>query len=650
MHYKSILLFAIFLSAITINYSASADGDSVIDEIGVEVPVSCTMSGAGMASHTKEIINGTYEDNIGSTTLHAFCNDNNGFAIYATGYTGNTIGKTNSNKLVGSSTSETIVTGTATTAGNPDISNWAMKLAISQDSGDTTGTNAFTIDNSFNTYQSVPNSYTKVAHKDSSTDMAASLGGVKLTTTYAAYISKTQPADTYTGQVIYTLVHPSTEEPLSPQAATPGCINYFANASNAIGTMGCQSATDNASVTLLASNFSRTGYGFAGWTNKFDYATNPNQAGIKYYGPQETITTPEGTATNGLSLYAVWIKSQGSIQDQAKVTELCGTGADALTTAPTDGTANLSSVSALTDQRDDNTYAIAKLADGKCWMIENLRLESTNSDNSTGNLAQGYGKSTTYGNFSGLAGAESTNFSNSTTANSLYYSGTQSGDATVNIGTSNNPGYRMPRYNNLNTTNRASNPTSNTFSNDNTTGGMYSYGNYYTWHAAIADLTYNGTNNQSTSNTSLCPAGWHLPTGGAAYASGNTSGVNVTGDTSTFREFYNLGYKTMDEVKTAYEDTPNNGNAYYSSNTTNTAGKTATAAFRSFPNNFLYSGYFNTSSAFSRGSNGCYWSSTALSYVTSYYLYLYSSYVLPGTNLNAKYNGYSIRCTASAGS
>ena len=275
-------------------------------------------------------------------------------------------------------------------------------------------------------------------------------------------------------------------------------------------------------------------------------------------------------------------------------------------------------------------------------MIENLRLEAENTRTPEKQaLAQGYGTSTTYGNFGGLADAESANFSDSTTANSLYYSGTQSGDATIDIGTTNYPGYRMPRYNNLNTTNRATNPTNNS-------GNMYSYGNYYTWHAAIADLTYNGTNNQSTTGTSLCPAGWHLPTGGMAYASGSTSGVNVTGNTLTFREFYNLGYKTMDEVRTAYEDIPSSGYAYYSPNTTNTTGKTATAAIRSFPNNFLYSGSFRTSSDYNRGSGGYYWSSTAYNSYGSYSLYLNSSYVYPGTNLYNKYFGPSIRCTVGS--
>ena len=203
------------------------DNTSVVDEINITVPVSCTISGTGMNTHNANINNGLYEDDIGSTTLHAFCNDNEGFAIYAAGYTGNEVGGTNSNKLLGTTASgnATIESGIATSAGNPDISNWAMKLAISQDSGDTTGTNVFTIDSapnvdlpsqaeqsatqaSFSQYHVVPNEYVKVAHKNSATDMTASTGGVKLTTTYAAYISKTQAADTYSGQVKYTLVHP----------------------------------------------------------------------------------------------------------------------------------------------------------------------------------------------------------------------------------------------------------------------------------------------------------------------------------------------------------------------------------------------------------------------------------------------------------
>ncbi len=632
-----------------------ATDDEVVDSVQLTVPIACTMTGTG-TTHTATLNPGTYSgasgsanaNGIGKSTLTAICNDDNAFSIYAIGYTGNSYDSENHTKLVGTNTGGVIATKAY--ASGDTTSNWSMKLTKVTDATESYNPQHLTIqsdtEGTFSSWHSVPASYTKVAeyHANTGSSTTDTTLGVKLETTYAAYIASNQSADTYIGQVKYTMVHPYNEEPLQPQSCDSGKICYFVNASDAVGTMGQQPVSTSAtSVTLLASNFSRTGYGFAGWSDKFDYVTNPS---AKFYGPQETVVFSEDTLASGLSLYAVWIKSEGSIQDQSKVASVC----NSLTTAPTDGTANLTSVSALTDQRDNNTYAIAKLADGKCWMIENLRLESTADHNSDGTLAQGYGTSATYGNFGGLADAESSGFTYTYTANSLYYSGTQEGTASINIGTTDYPGRRMPRYNNWNnqsnSTNRPQNPITNYAINSTTNAGMYSYGNYYTWHAAIADLTYNGTNNQSSTGTSLCPAGWHLPTGGMAYASGSSSGVNVTGDTSTFREFYNLGYKTMDEVKTAYEDTPNSGNAYYSSNTTNTAGKTATAAFRSFPNNFLYSGRFDKSSAYSQSILGHYWSSTSSDDYFGYYLHLSSGSVMPGTNNDYKYYGYSIRCTA----
>ena len=91
-----------------------------------------------------------------------------------------------------------------------------------------------------------------------------------------------------------------------------------------------------------------------------------------------------------------------------------------------------------------------------------------------------------------------------------------------------------------------------------------------------------------------------------------------------------------------------NGYGYYGNSVTNTAGKTATAAIRSYPNNFLYSGVFGTSSASNRGSDGLYWSSTAYSYSLSYYLGLSSSNVSPGTYYGSKSNGRSITCIAGS--
>ena len=422
-----------------------------------------------------------------------------------------------------------------------------------------------------------------------------------------------------------------------------GKICYKKNGANVVGTMGMQTVEDtDTSIMLLASNFSRSGYGFAGWSDVPDYATNQN---AHFFGPQEDITFTAGQySVQGINLFAVWVQSAGSLQSDTL--SVCAT----LTQAPASGTANLSSVSALTDQRDNETYAIAKLADGNCWMIENLRLESTNSDNSTGALAQGYGTSLTYGNFSGLADPESTGFTATYTANSLYYSGAQEGTASIDIGTADSPGYRMPRYVNWNhqtsSANRPQNPTANNDYNSTTYAGMYSYGNYYTWHAAVANLAYNGTVNQSTTGTSLCPKGWHLPTGGRAHASGDTSGVNVTGDPTTFREFYNLAYVIMGSNKTAYEDVVNVGSSYYSGNTTNANGDIAGQAFRKYPNNFLLTGHFYDATLRNRGNSGRYWSSTVYSNSNARYLSVGGSDVYPGTSSYYKVSACSVRCIA----
>ena len=134
--------------------SSYVSADDVVDDVSITVPTSCTMSGSGMNSHSAEIANGTYIPNIGTTTINVLCNDNAGFSIYATGFSGETIGQTNSNKLVGTSASSnaTIDTGTATSAGNPDVSNWAMKLATNSQA-----TYPITLTTGYDAYHAVPN-------------------------------------------------------------------------------------------------------------------------------------------------------------------------------------------------------------------------------------------------------------------------------------------------------------------------------------------------------------------------------------------------------------------------------------------------------------------------------------------------------------
>ena len=244
------------------------------------------------------------------------------------------------------------------------------------------------------------------------------------------------------------------------------------------------------------------------------------------------------------------------------------------------------------------------------------------------------------GVFAGLAEPETANFSNSTTANSLYKSDGSGDIAGINgatlsdIGTTNNPGYRMPRYRNDNTnTDSTINSNTNVANMTGTTQNIYGYGNYYSWHAAIANTTAITSNNTSATTTSLCPSGWRLPQGG------NKTRIESNDD----NDFWNL---VVDEL--------NNGTqpANYSSQdrpyyTGSDEAGPVDKLVRSFPNNFVYSGYVSGSSVSSRGSYGYYWSSTAYNNNNVYYFYFDSTYVNPGTNYNYKYNGRAIRCIVS---
>ena len=169
------------------------------DSLAISVPSSCTLSSSVDEVHSASIINGTYRSNIGTTTLSTFCNDKNGYSVYAIGDSLNSEG----NNVLASNINNNydIPSGTATSG---DTSNWAMKLALK--AGDTSTTPP-TIISPFDSYSTVPTTWTKIATIPSSTtDMKE---GSNFTTTYATYISPTQAAGTYLGQVKYLLTHPS---------------------------------------------------------------------------------------------------------------------------------------------------------------------------------------------------------------------------------------------------------------------------------------------------------------------------------------------------------------------------------------------------------------------------------------------------------
>ena len=518
--------------------------------------------------------------------------------------------------------------------------------------GDGTTTATFTAVDGTSTLANSDNKwgYSLTANASSSTVFSPLSTTASVLKTPSQTASQTDIDDTFS--IYYGTKAGSSVTPGSYQMANSGAIVYYLtmeptcstvdiayDGNNAdAGTMGAVNTgiihtgvKDGDEINLIASNFSKSGYGFAGWSTDANAGTklidNDNTNNPVVYGPQETVTLPNGFADNDtdndgiVKLYAVWIQSQGNLQGWMGCSNLDTATYDSNTGA-LDLTKN--SITALTDQRDNDTYAVARLADGKCWMIENLRLENTGTDNTNGSLAQGYG-----GQFAGLADPEPAWSNNITTANSLY--STDGADSTINIGTS-NAGYRFPRYNNINTptnaADRPQNPTSNTFANNSTTVGMYSYGNYYSWHAAIADTTAYTSNNTSVTNTSICPTGWHLPKGGNNQNTANNEFL-------AFSEAL-IGAKPANYDSQTYP--------YY---TGTPEGTDASNKLRAYPNNFVYSGYVGSGSVYNRGSYGYYWSSTANSSDDAYYLYLDSSYVTPGTSDSSKYLGWTVRCVAS---
>ncbi len=413
------------------------------------------------------------------------------------------------------------------------------------------------------------------------------------------------------------------------------------NATTGLKGVKLTNVGEGESAALLIGNFKRAGYGFAGWS------TNPNatvSSGDKIYGPNEIMQVSSSVANGAIvTMYAVWVPAEkdGSnkpvyLQDWDNCSSLTATSFNANTGEITPG-----SVIALTDKRDNMVYTIAKLADDKCWMVENLRLNNqytmgqNQNDNSVTNesLAQGYGGTPgTYGSFVGLANSEGV--ANNTNSNSVYKSSANPPVDTYNpfngtledIGTTSSPAVRLPRYNYNNTqspvdspsfTRNYGNASSPSDSGTYITANIYSKGNYYNWSAALANTNYYGVVNNTDAagktsenvGTSICPSGWHLPS-----------------SSSVGREF---GFLSQ-----SYGGTGNNQADVAS------GGRTMSQRFRAFPNNFILS--------YTTGTGGRYWSRSSSS-TNAFILRLTSSDVSPSQWYNKTSNGYTVRCVKDEG-
>ena len=259
----------------------------------------------------------------------------------------------------------------------------------------------------------------------------------------------------------------------------------------------------------------------------------------------------------------------------------------------------------LDDRAGQKSYTVKKLADGKCWMTENLALPAGAVLNASNSDLDGT-KVSSY-----TIPASTAQFTNSPAQDiEAMYDPVAGGGTTT------------------------------------TSSEYYSYkvGNYYSWRTATAGTGRGAGSNPGTgvltdvfgtdmtvrnNNTlvSICPKGWRLPTDGNP--DGGTTGITTPGSAT------NLVNGDFTTLINAYggSDGFADGTAY--TQMTNP----------SYGPNFALSGYVGASGQRGVSSGGFFWSSTVSSYNGAYGMNLDTSNVGSQNNYG-KYFGRSIRCVS----
>ena len=285
-----------------------------------------------------------------------------------------------------------------------------------------------------------------------------------------------------------------------------------------------------------------------------------------------------------LILYAVWVPaekdSQGDPVYLQNWTGCSGLDKTIYNSATNTLTVGKNTITALTDSRDGNIYTVARLADGNCWMTENLRLADTYIDEN------GEAKSTNL---------TLQNTNNPHTENGVVALKNNDGTTTNHLSPSNiewcssheaeciNQSYLDTR----NTTESIISPSfTQDFTNDPHESGVgladniYSYGNYYNLYSATAGNATSESSYGIVATGDICPAGWGLPI---------ADEKDLNGSLRYLDSMIGGGLRNVGGGVT-WISYPNN--------------------WRSFPNNFLYSGFGYSANRGGRGSSGYYISST----------------------------------------
>lgn len=409
---------------------------------------------------------------------------------------------------------------------------------------------------------------------DSSASYSSALnpadGEHDLKLSFAAKTNMYTPSDHYKITTVVSVVAQAKE-------LVEYSLSYNANGGlNPPSSQTMSSVAESYTFTIASpGSMTREGYSFLGWSVNSSSTTAEYAAG-------STITLTNVAPTK--TLYAVWkedIKTFNNIvYMQDMTTAICK-----------DSSVTIGSTRQLKDKRDSKYYWIAKLADGNCWMTQNLDFDiptrlntggAITSDIDTANFTTNTTKVTTLSDWD----------TNTATYNAYYDPGNY-----VYNGPS-NPAHGQG--NSCNTSTGLSECITKYSGQWATTGDThYHVGNYYSFSAATVK-SGDSLDSGSTPN-SICPKGWKLPSG-----------------------FYGL----LSEYK--FYDNSNVSKGDY--------------AIYKTPLYFVYGGYIGSSKLNRAGSYGGYWSSTVFSSGISNHLSFDETISTAGRS--AQYAGYSVRCVA----
>ena len=296
-----------------------------------------------------------------------------------------------------------------------------------------------------------------------------------------------------------------------------------------------------------------------------------------------------------------------------------------------------STATQLVDLRDSKLYWVAKLADGKCWMTQNLDLDIGGTNTAPLNSNNTYISTTASGsgvhnNTGGYAVDGNNVWTWTPTNTAITANHTISGTSVSNWANSSVAPYSVEggdvyyytsnNSNNDSTFNSLAECATN--SHTKTDCQHYHRGNHYNWTAAIATNNSNGiSNNYTNAANSICPKNWRLPV--------------ATNSGQSIYEFGDLLYTYYGITKAKYN----------TSNITNSI-EYANGGFVNIckaPLRFVRSGNVNNSMLEGAATFGIYWSSTVARNDGAYFLYFNSSSVWPSYNYDRSY-GRSLRCVA----